>query len=80
MLIKSLFDHASVIQDQLYTRAEFPTHFEILKISANKLIEGYSDLNDAESETLIRFSPEGFEIHPDAIADAVKFLRDNKTD
>ena len=75
MRIVNLFQYAEIIRDQAWGQANFISHFGALVKASTRLIDGYQDLRDAESETNVRFDAWGFEIDPSAVADAVNFKR-----
>ena len=81
--IESLFDYAQCFQERGIRKAEFMSHTFWLVKAAQTLIEGFASLEDAEDETLSRFDPWGFEVGPEVISEAVRFLRqieENKKD
>ena len=71
----SLFELAAFYAERDANRGNFPPPQVHLKLAAQRAVEGYASLEDADGETGTRFDGYGNEIEMGVIEDAVRYLR-----
>lgn len=77
-MITSLFQYAEFFHGKQLNMGSYLKHGAILDYAAKQLIKGYINLDEANEETLTRLDAYGNEISPEAVYDAVNYLREKR--